>query len=74
VQGIESQLAGAPNSEWLQFNYGLVKNAPHFQLSWDQALLPQPAQALLTNLDQLFLKQIAPQQFSDNMNKTITSA
>lgn len=74
VQGIESQLAGAPNSEWLQFNYGLVKNAPHLQLSWDQALLPQPAQALLTNLDQLFLKQIAPQQFSDNMNKTITSA
>ena len=71
VQGLESQLSGAANSEWLLFNYNMVKNAPHYQLSWDQALPPQPAQALLTNLDQLFLKQISPQQFSDNMNKTI---
>lgn len=72
VQGIESQLASAQNSDWLQYNYQIVQKSPHFQLSWDQALLPQPAQALLTNLDQLFLKQITPQQFSDNMNKTIS--
>lgn len=71
VSGIESQLASAPNGDWLQFNYQLVQNAPHYQLSWDQALSPQAAQALLTNLDQLFLKQASPQQFSDNMNKTI---
>ncbi|HKT37096.1 MAG TPA: substrate-binding domain-containing protein [Ktedonobacterales bacterium] len=74
VQGIASQLASAQNSDWLQFNYNLVQNAPHFQLSWDQALLPTPAQALLTNLDQLFLKQITPQQFSTNMNQTITAS
>jgi raffinose/stachyose/melibiose transport system substrate-binding protein len=74
VQGIESQLASAQNGEWLLYNYKLVQNAPHFQLSWDQALLPQPAQALLTNLDQLFLKQITPQQFSNNMNKTISAS
>lgn len=74
VQGIESQLASAPNSDWLQFNYEIVQNAPHFQLSWDQALLPQPAQALLTNLDQLFLKQISPAQFSTNMDQTISGA
>jgi len=74
VVGIESQLSGTSNSDWLQFNYDMVKNAPHFQLSWDQALLPQPAQALLTNLDQLFLKQITPQKFSDNMNQTITAS
>lgn len=72
VQGIESQLAGAPNGDWLQYNYNLVKNAAHFQLSWDQAMLPQPSQAVLTNLDQIFLKQITPQQFSDNMNKFTT--
>src|SRR6266700_682941 len=71
VQGIESQLTSAQNGEWLQYNYQLVQKAPHYQLSWDQALLPQPAQALLTNLDQLFLKQITPPQFSSNMNKTI---
>ncbi len=74
VQGIESQLANAQNGEWLQYNYKMVQNAPHFQLSWDQALLPQPAQTLLTNLDQLFLKQITPQQFSNNMNKTISAS
>jgi len=74
VTGIESQLAGAPNSEWLQANYQMVQTSPHFQLSWDQALLPEPAQTLLTNLDQLFLKQITPKQFSDNMNKTLGPA
>ncbi|GCE23645.1 hypothetical protein KDK_74450 [Dictyobacter kobayashii] len=52
----------------------MVQKSPHFQLSWDQALLPQPAQVLLTNLDQLFLKQITPQQFSDNMNKTLSAS
>lgn len=71
VQGIDAQLASAKNGDWLQFIYKTVRNAPHYQLSWDQALAPTPAQALLTNLDQLFLKQITPQQFSDNMNKTI---
>ena len=40
-------------------------------MSWDQALPPAQATALLSNLDQLFNKQITPQQFSDNMNKTI---
>jgi raffinose/stachyose/melibiose transport system substrate-binding protein len=74
VQGIEAQLASAPNGEWLQYNYKLVQTSPHFQLSWDQILGPQPAQAVLTNLDQLFLKQITPQQFSDNMNKTLSAS
>jgi raffinose/stachyose/melibiose transport system substrate-binding protein len=50
-----------------------MQTAPNFQLSWDQALDPKPAAELLTNLDRLFLKQITPQQFSDNMNKTITA-
>lgn len=71
IQGLQSQLSSAQNGDWLQYNYQLVQNAPHYQLSWDQALLPGPAQTLLTNLSQLFLKQITPQQFSSNMDKTI---
>lgn len=51
--------------------YSLTEAAPNFQMSWDQALPPAQATALLSNLDQLFNKQITPQQFSDNMNKTI---
>jgi raffinose/stachyose/melibiose transport system substrate-binding protein len=74
AQGISSQLASAPNSNWLEYVYQTVQKAPSFQLSWDQALPPQPAQAVLTNLSQLFLKQITPQQFADNMNKTISAS
>lgn len=73
IQGIESQLASAPHSDWLQFVYKLAQDASHYQLSWDQALTPAPSQAVLTNLEQVFLKQLTPQQFSANMNKTIGS-
>lgn len=71
VNGISSQLNSAQNSDWLNFVYQAVQKAPSFQLSWDQALGPTPANAVLTNLSQLFLKQITPQQFAANMNKTI---
>ncbi|HLG61557.1 MAG TPA: substrate-binding domain-containing protein [Ktedonosporobacter sp.] len=73
VQGLESQLATAPNSEWLLYNYNMAKNATNFQLSWDQVLSPTQAQASLTNLSQVFLNQISPVEFSNNMNKTINS-
>ncbi|TME14356.1 MAG: extracellular solute-binding protein [Chloroflexi bacterium] len=73
VQGIESKLSGAPHGDWLLFIYHSILQAPHYQLSWDQALPAQPSQAILTNLDQLFLNQINPQQFSANMNQTLGS-
>jgi raffinose/stachyose/melibiose transport system substrate-binding protein len=68
VNGIASKLDAHENPDWLHFVYDLVRAAPNFQLSWDQALPPRYADALLTNLDRLFLKQITPQQFSENMN------
>lgn len=71
VVGLEAKIAKAPNSEWLSFIYNTAKKAPVFQLSWDQALPPGEADALLTNLDSLFLLKITPQQFSDNMNKAM---
>ena len=49
--------------------YRLVSQAPHYQHSWDQVLTPSQADALLTNLDRLLLKQITPQEFSANMDK-----
>jgi raffinose/stachyose/melibiose transport system substrate-binding protein len=73
VQGLDSQLAASPNGEWLTYNYNMAKNAPNFQLSWDQILSPSQAQASLTNLSQVFLNQISPEAFSSNMNKTISS-
>jgi raffinose/stachyose/melibiose transport system substrate-binding protein len=71
VEGIESKLQGTESPEWLLYVYNLAREAPYFDLSWDQALPPEPAQELLTNLDRLFLREITPKQFSENMNKTI---
>lgn len=71
VAGIEDKLAGTDEPEYLSFVYELASEAPSFQLSWDQALSRQQADALLNNLERLFLKQITPEQFSTNMDKTI---
>jgi raffinose/stachyose/melibiose transport system substrate-binding protein len=68
LHGLESKIAAQGNGDWLNFMYKLIQDAPNFTQSWDQALPPSQADALLTNLDQLFLKQITPQQFSKNMN------
>lgn len=71
VQGIEDQLGESENADFLTFSYELAREAPHFQLSWDQALPPGPAQELLSNLSLLFLGEITPEEFVDNMNATL---
>lgn len=70
ISGIDAEIADS-GGEFGEFVYGMTGKAKSFQMSWDQALPPAQATALLTNLDQLFTKQITPEQFSDNMNKTI---
>jgi raffinose/stachyose/melibiose transport system substrate-binding protein/xylobiose transport system substrate-binding protein len=67
VTGIEDRLARSPNSKHALFVYGLVRDAPNFALSWDQALPPAQAQVLLSSLQKVFLKQLTPQQFADTM-------
>jgi raffinose/stachyose/melibiose transport system substrate-binding protein len=71
VNGIEDKLNTSSDKDFLNFVYDLAKNAPNFQQSWDQALSPTAAEALLNNIDQLFLKSITPQQFAENMNATL---
>jgi len=71
LKGIEDEVAAADESGYLPFVYDMIKSAPHFQLSWDQALPPDQAQALLDNLSKIFLGQITPQQFVDAMNATL---
>ena len=67
VTGIEQKLAKSPYASWLEFTYASVRDAPHFQLSWDQALSPQDAGVLLDQLDLLFRKNITPEQFTSAM-------
>jgi raffinose/stachyose/melibiose transport system substrate-binding protein len=71
VQGIEDKLASSEDKDFLTYVYTLSKNAPSLQQSWDQALSPTAAEALLSNIDQLFLKSITPAQFAENMNATL---
>ncbi|MQA84543.1 MAG: extracellular solute-binding protein [Streptosporangiales bacterium] len=71
LNGIEQRLSGTEYSDWLTFVFNLAKDAPAFTQSWDQALSPEQAQELLTNLDLVFLLDITPQEFSNRMNKTI---
>ncbi|GAA1980254.1 extracellular solute-binding protein [Isoptericola halotolerans] len=71
ISGLEDKIEQQDDADYLSFVYGMVRDAPHFQLSWDQALPAAQSQALLDNLSQLFLGQIDPQQFSDAMNATL---
>lgn len=71
VSGIEAQIAATEDKDFLGYVYELAKDAPNFQQSWDQALSPTAAEALLNNIDQLFVKSITPEQFAANMNATL---
>ena len=42
VEGLEEKFAGLEDEAFLSFAYDMVLSAPHFQLSWDQALAPTP--------------------------------
>ena len=66
-----SKLSGSADAKFLQLVYDLVSKAPNFQQSWDQALSPSQAEALLNNIDKLFLLESSPDQFATAMNATI---
>lgn len=71
VKGIEKQISTSDDSDFLMTAYTMATDAPHFQLSWDQALSPKQGQKMLTELDQIFLRKITPKQFAKAMNGTI---
>jgi ABC-type glycerol-3-phosphate transport system substrate-binding protein len=69
VTGIEDKLAKAPNSEYTTWIYKQVNAAKNFQLSWDQDLPADDATFMLTQLQELFLGKVSPQQFVDAVAK-----
>jgi raffinose/stachyose/melibiose transport system substrate-binding protein len=71
VKGTESVLAASPDAAFLKFVYDTSVNAKVFAQSWDQALSPTAAEALLDNIAKLFQKQVSPQQWVTNMNQVI---
>jgi raffinose/stachyose/melibiose transport system substrate-binding protein len=53
--------------------YNSVTKAPSFQYSWDQAMTPQVATTMLTNLAQVFELSQTPQKFESLLNKQAKS-
>ncbi|WP_298181589.1 extracellular solute-binding protein [Saccharomonospora sp.] len=71
LKGIENRLSTTDAPDYLSFVYSLASEAPNFELSWDQALSPSQADALLTNLEQLFTGQKSPEEFCAAMDSTV---
>ncbi|HYO17571.1 MAG TPA: sugar ABC transporter substrate-binding protein, partial [Dermatophilaceae bacterium] len=71
VNGSDSLLSSSKDADHLQFIYGIASKAKTFAQSWDQALSPTAAEALLDNIAKLFQLSITPQQYATNMNAVI---
>jgi xylobiose transport system substrate-binding protein len=69
VKGIETELKAGPNPRFSTQVYELVQKAPTFTLSWDQAVDPQQATEMITNLQRLFAGQIDPAGFQSAMEQ-----
>ncbi|GAA3390967.1 extracellular solute-binding protein [Cryptosporangium minutisporangium] len=67
TKGADAKLAGKPNAEFNTDVYKMVSTAPAFAQSWDQAVSPDVAKRLLSNLQKLFLQQMTAQAFADDM-------
>jgi raffinose/stachyose/melibiose transport system substrate-binding protein len=53
--------------------YDSVQNAPNFQYSWDQAMTPQVATVMLTNLAEVFELTQTPAKFASTLNAQAAS-
>src|SRR5699024_4473602 len=71
VQATEDQLWQSEEADFLCFSFGLAIDAANFELSWQLALQRAAAQELLSNLSQILLLEITPEQFVDIMNATL---
>ena len=67
IAGLDEQVKVGDFADFNSFTYQQVQNAPAFTQSWDQALDPDLSQTMLTNIQQVFNKQMTPQEFADAM-------
>lgn len=70
VTGISARLQQlAPNPAFATAVYSMAQKAPSFTLSWDQNLSQAEGQNVITYLQEVFNKQMSPQQFVTTMDK-----
>lgn len=65
----EAALASAPNPDYAKFQFDMVKNAPAFTQSWDQALGFKIATPMLAEIQNLFNGKSTPETFVENLSK-----
>ncbi|HEY4422259.1 MAG TPA: extracellular solute-binding protein [Pseudonocardia sp.] len=68
IKGLDQQIATGEFADYNQYVYKMVQDAPSFTQSWDQALPADVSQAMLTNLSQVFLGSMTPEQFGQAMD------
>lgn len=68
VEGVEDQLEDTEHADFAVYTHELVSEASTFTQSWDQAISPDSAETMLTNLELLFLGDVTPEEFADNMD------
>src|SRR5699024_9056290 len=68
VEGVEDQLEDTEHADFAIYTHALVSEASTFTQSWDQAISPEAAETMLTNLQLLFLGDVTPEEFADNMD------
>src|SRR5699024_3759059 len=62
------QLEDSEHADFAIYTHELVSEASTFTQSWDQAISPDSAETMLTNLELLFLGDVTPEEFADNMD------
>ena len=68
TSGAAPLFTGQPLASYDTTIYNSVQNAPSFQYSWDQAMTPQVANVMLTNLAQVFELSETPAKFESVLN------
>ncbi|MBO0803710.1 MAG: extracellular solute-binding protein [Nocardiopsaceae bacterium] len=73
TKGASPMFAGQSLASYDKTIYNSVEHAPSFQYSWDQAMTPQVANVMLTNLAQVFELSETPAKFESLLNNQAAS-
>jgi raffinose/stachyose/melibiose transport system substrate-binding protein len=74
TKGASSLFTGQSLATFDTTIYDSVQNAPSFQYSWDQAMTPQVATVMLTNLAEVFDLTETPAKFASTLDAQAASA
>jgi xylobiose transport system substrate-binding protein len=68
VKGLDQQVRTGQFADFNSYSYAQVQKAPSFTQSWDQALPAGVSQTMLTDLAQVVLGTMTPEQFGTAMD------